>query len=116
MQDYIPLDGEPSNSGLLVQDVTDDPLEDGLAGGLVVHLGGVVLVVHVVADTDKLTAVVGTGEEEDGDAHDLGDGKLGHIRGVGLEEELVDTDGDGTNEQVTELLVIIRAAAIFTLE
>jgi hypothetical protein len=116
MQDHIPFDGKPSNSGLLMQDVADDSLEHGLVGGLVVHLGGVILVVHVVADTDEFTAVVGSSEEKNSDAQDFGAGKLGRIRGIGLEEELVDTDGDGTNEQVTELLVVIRAAARFTLE
>lgn len=105
----IPLDSEAGDSGLLCEDVAADLLDDGLGGRLVDQLLVGVLVADVVADADELAAVVGASEQDDGDAKDLGCGDVGGVGRVGLEDELVDADGDGTDEEGVEFLIVLRA-------
>jgi len=103
----IPLDGEAGDAGLLGQDVAADVLDEGLGGRVVGELLRVVLVVDVVADADKLAAVVGARQEDHGNTEQLVDGDALSIRGLGLKDELVDADGDGADEQRVELLVVV---------
>lgn len=105
----VPFDSEAGDSGLLGEDVAADLLDDGLGGRLVDQLLVGVLVADVVADADELPAVVGASEQDDGDAKDLGCGDVGGVGRVGLEDELVDADGDGTDEEGVEFLIVLRA-------
>lgn len=63
-----PLDCEPRNSGFLSKDISPHSFNDGLGWGFGIQLLAVIFVIDVVSDTDKLAGVVGTGEEDDGDA------------------------------------------------
>jgi len=108
----IPFDGEPRDSGLLGQHVAHNPLEDRLVGRLVLKLGGVVFVADIVANTDELTTIVGTGEEDDGDSQNLGGGKLGDVRRLGLEDELVNPNRDGADKQFSQFLVVVGAVCL----
>lgn len=103
----IPLDGEARDAGLRIQDIAADLLNDWLGWRVGVQLLRLVLVVDVVADAHELAAVVGAGEQNDGDAEDLGVGDALRVRRVGLEDELVDADGDGPDEEGVQLLVIL---------
>jgi hypothetical protein len=96
---YVPLDGETSDTGLLGQHVADNSLVDGLGWRRLRELGAVVLVADVVSNTNKLTSVVGAGQKDDGDAQNLGGEELGDIGRVGLEDELVDSDGNRTDKE-----------------
>lgn len=103
----IPLDGKAGDAGLVGQHVATDLLNDGLGRGVGGQLLGLVLVVDVVAHAHELATIVGAGQQDDGDTHNLGVGNALDVGGVGLEDELVDADGDGADEQSVELLVIL---------
>jgi hypothetical protein len=94
----LPLDGEPRYSRLLSKNVATDTLDDRLCRRLLVEFLCVVFIVDVVADSHEFSAVVGAGEEDDCDTKDLGRWKTCQIGRVGLEYELVDANGNGTNE------------------
>lgn len=110
MVGYVPLDGEARHAGLLSEDVSANALDDGLGRWLGVELGGVIFVVDVVADANKLAVVVGAGQKDDGDTEDVAIGDDLGVWRVGLEEELVDADGDGADEEGVELLIVLVAA------
>lgn len=101
----IPFDRKPGNAGLLSQDVSANPIVEWLCRWISIQLLGIVLVVDIVSDTDELAAVVGAGEQDDGDAEDLGVGNARGVWCVGFEDELVDADGDGAYKQGVEFLV-----------
>lgn len=103
----VPLYRKAGDTWLLSQDVAADLLDDGLRRRVGVQLLGLVLVVDIVADADELAAVVGAGQEDDSDTEDLGVGDALSIGSVGLEDELVDADGDGADEEGVELLVVL---------
>lgn len=105
----LPLDVEPGDTGLFGQHAALDSVGEDLCRGLGIQLLRVVFVVDVVANTDKFSAVVGACEENDGDAEDVGVGDLGAVWGIGLEEELVDADGDRPDKERFELLIILVA-------
>ncbi len=67
-----PLDRKPCDSRLLCKYISPHPFNDGLRWGLGIQLLAVVFVVDVVSDTDKFARVVGTGEQDDSNAQDLG--------------------------------------------
>lgn len=75
----IPFDRKASNAGLLSKDVPANPIIEWLCRWIGIQLLGIVLVVDIVSDADELAAVVGAGEQDDGDAEDLG---IGNARGV----------------------------------
>lgn len=104
-----PLDGEAGHAGLLGQHVALDTLDDGLGGGLVGELLRVVLIVHVVAHADKLATVVGAGQEDDGDAQDVGVGDAADVGVASLEDELVLAYGDRADEDGVQFLIILVA-------
>jgi len=54
----VPLDSKTRDSGLLGEDIASDALNDWFGRWLVLHLFIVVLVVHIVAYSDKLAAIV----------------------------------------------------------
>jgi hypothetical protein len=83
-----------------------------LLGWLVLQLRRVVFVAHIVSDTHKLATIVGTCKQNDGNAQDFGRRKFGNIRGVGLEEKLVDSDRDRADKQVVKFLIVFRATEI----
>lgn len=58
-----PFNGKSRNSWFLSQDVPSNFLNDGFRGRLIVEFFGVVFVVHVVSNTDKLPAVIAAGEK-----------------------------------------------------
>lgn len=105
----IPLDGEASHTGLLSEDIAADTLNDGLGWGLSRQLLRVVLIVDIVTHTDKLTAVVAAGQEDDSDAQDLGGRDALQIRRIGLEDELVHADGDRADKKGVEFLIVLGA-------
>lgn len=84
-------------------------LDDGLGGGISAQLLGLILVVHIVSDADKLAIIVGAGQKNDSNANDLGIGDALSVGGIGLEDELVYSNGNGSNKQGVELLVMLVA-------
>jgi len=105
----VPLDGEAGDTRLLGQDVAADFLDYGLGGGLVDQGLVGVFVVDVVAYAHELAAVVGAGEQDDGHTEDFSGGDVGGVWRVGLEDELVDADGDRADEEGVEFLVMLGA-------
>lgn len=106
---YIPLDREASHTGLLGKDVAADLLDDGLGRRVGIELLRLIFVVDVVSHAHELPTVVGASQEDDRDAHNLGIGNALGIRGIRLENELVDTDGNRSHQQGVQLLVILIA-------
>lgn len=82
-------------------------LNHRLAGRLHLQRLVRVLVVDIVADAHELAVLVAAAEEDDGDADDLAVGNASKIRRVGLEDELVDADGDRADEHRVQLLVVL---------
>lgn len=74
-----------------------------------VELVRVVFVVDIVANAHKLAAVVRARQQNDRHAQNLGIGDALDIWRVGLENKLVDADGDGADKQRVELLVVLVA-------
>jgi hypothetical protein len=64
----VPFDSKSRNSRLFRQNVAADLLEDWLGRWVGVQLLRIILIVDIVTDADELSAVIGTGEEDDGDA------------------------------------------------
>lgn len=106
----IPFDGKAGDPRLLGENVALDPLDDGLSGGLGAQLFRIVLIVHVVANSHEFAAVVGTGEEDHGDAENIRVGNPLRIGRLCLERELAHTDGDRSHEQGIEFLIILITA------
>lgn len=104
---YKPFDSKAGNTGLLSEHVPTDTVEERLRGWVSIKLIRVVFVVDIVSDADELAAIVGTGEEDDGDAEDLSVWDALGVRWVGFKDELVDADWDGTNEEGVEFLVVL---------
>lgn len=105
----IPLDGEPSHTGLLSKDIAANALNDGFGWGLCRQLLRVVLIVDIVANTDKFTAVVAASQEDHSDTEDLRGRNALQIGRICLENELVHTDGDRADQEGVEFLVIFGA-------
>lgn len=99
VEQYIPLDGKSSHTGLLSKNVATDLLDDGLGGGIGVELLRLIFVVDVVSHSHELTAVIGAGQEHDRHAHDLRVGDALGVRRVRLENELVNAHRDGSHQQ-----------------
>ena len=106
-----PFDSESGDSWLFSEDVSSDLLENGLGWRISIELLRVIFVVDIVSDSNKLSAVVGTGEEDDGDAEDFSIWDALCVRWVGLEDELVDANWDGADEEGVELLVMFIATS-----
>lgn len=94
---YSPLDGEAGYARLLSKDVSLNSVDNGLCRGLGVELLRIVLIVDIVANTHKLTTIVGTCQENDSNAQNVCFGDAGRVGGVRFEDELVDTDRDGAD-------------------
>lgn len=109
MSQGIPFNSEASHTGLLGENIAADVLNLGLRRGLGGQFFRVVLVVHIVAHTDEFTTVVAAGEEDDSDAQNLRRGNPFEIGSISLEDELVHSDRDRTDEERVEFLVMLRA-------
>lgn len=103
----LPLDGKSGDTGLISQDVAANLLDDGLSGRISTQLLGLILVVDIVANAHELATIVGAGQQDDGDAHDFGVRDALSIWSIGLEDELVNSNGNGADQQSIELLVIL---------
>lgn len=103
---FIPLDSKSSHARLLCKDVPPHAVDVWLGGRLCIELFRVVFIVDVVANSDKLSAIVATCEEDDCDTENLGCGDAAEIGWVGFEYELVYADGDWPDEEGIELLVM----------
>lgn len=81
-------------------------LKNGLRRRFGIKLICIVFIVYIVSDADEFSIVVGAGKEDNSDAEYL---RIGDSFGVGrisFEEELVYTNGYGTDEKGIELLVV----------
>lgn len=107
----LPFDSKSSDSWLLRQNVASHFLKDWLSWWIGIELFRIVLVVDIVSDSNKLSAIVGTGEEDDGNAEDLSIWDALGVRWVGFEDKLVDSDWDGTDEEGVELLIVLIAGS-----
>lgn len=103
----LPLDSETGNSGLLCEDISTDLLEDRLGWWVGIELLRIVLIVDIVSDTNELSAIVGAGKEDDGDTQDLGIWNTAGVWWVGLEDELVYTNGNRTDKEGVEFLIML---------
>lgn len=103
----LPLDGKSGDAGLISQDVAANLLDDGLSWRISTQLLGLILVVDIVANAHELATIVGAGQQDDGDAHNLGVRDALSIWSIGLEDELVNSNGNGADQQSIELLVIL---------
>lgn len=103
----IPFDSKPSNSRLLCENVSSYAVEIWFRWRVGVELFGVVLIVDVVSYSDEFSIIVGTSEEDDGDAKDLRIGNTFGVWGIGLENELVYTDRYRANEKGVEFLIML---------
>lgn len=103
----LPLYGEAGDTRLVSQDIAADLLDDGLGRGVGAQLLSLILVVDIIANAHELATIVGAGQQDDGDAHDLGIGNALGVRSIGLEDELINTNGDRADQQGVELLVIL---------
>lgn len=95
----IPLDSEPSHSWLLFQEFPDDSIDLDLLRWLVDQLFRIVLIADIVTNTDKLATIVRASKKYNGDTKNFGAWELGKVWRLGFEDELVDTYGDGANEE-----------------
>ena len=103
----IPFDSKSGDAGLLGEDVAPDALEEGSWGRVVVQLLVVVLVVHIVADADKLVALIGAREKNHRHAEDLVGGDLLQGRGGGCEDEFVDALRYRADRDLLEVDVVL---------
>ena len=69
----------------------------------------IVFIVHIVSDTDEFSTIIAASKENHSHTEDFGSGNALEVWGVGLEDELVDTDGDGSHQKGIEFLVILGA-------
>lgn len=104
-----PLDGKSSHTGLLSKDVAAYVLNKRLGRGVCCQLLAIVLIVHIVADSNEFSAVVAASEEDDGHAQHFRGRNAVDVRSGSLEDELVHPDRNGTNQEGVKFLVILRA-------
>jgi hypothetical protein len=105
----VPLDSKARHAGLLCKNVATNLLDDGLGRRVGLKLLVVILVVDVVSDTNELATIVGAAQKDNSDSNDLGIGNALRVGGVGLKNEFVDTDRNGSHQQSIELLIILIA-------
>lgn len=72
-----------------------------------IQLFGVVLIVDVVAHANELAVVVRAGQKDDRNTQNFGIGNTGCVGWVGLEDELVDANGNGAYEERVEFLIVL---------
>jgi hypothetical protein len=96
---HIPLDGESGHAWLLREHIAANLLDDRLGGRVSNQLVTIVLVVDIVANAHELATVVGAGKENDSHAQELVDRDALSVRGIGLEDKLINADGDRADEE-----------------
>lgn len=96
---FSPFDSETCHTWLLGEDVSLHSLNDRLRRGFSVELLRVVLVVDVVSDANKLATIVGTGQEDDRHAKNIGVGDAGGVGRLSFKDELVNSDWDGADKK-----------------
>lgn len=94
----LPLNGKTGHTGLLSQNIAADTVNRRLGRWVGDQLLGVVLVVDIVTDTHKLTAIIAASEENDSDTKNLRGRNALQVGRIGLEDELVGSDRDGTDQ------------------
>jgi hypothetical protein len=82
-------------------------INEGLRRWIVVQLFGVILVVDIVSNTDKLSSGIRAGQEDDSHTENLRRGQASQVRRVGLEDELVDADRNRPDQDGVQFLVIL---------
>lgn len=102
----LPFDSKSRNPWLFCQYISPDLLDDRLRGRIIVHLLIVVFIVDVVANADEFAVIVAAGEEDDGDAEDLGGGDTFEVGRVGFEDEFVDAHGYRPDKERVEFLIV----------
>ena len=104
---YIPLDGKASYTRLLCENLPLHLFDDRLSRRLQRQCLVCVFVVDVVAHADELAVFIAAAQQDDSDANDLAVGDARQVRGIGAEDELVDANGEGSNKDGIQLLVIL---------
>lgn len=94
----LPLDGESGDAGLISQDIAANLLDDGLGWGISTQLLGLILVVDIVANAHEFATIIRAGQQDDCDAHDLGVRDALGIWSIGLEDEFVNSNGNGADQ------------------
>ena len=102
-----PFDGKAGDSRLLCQHISSDLLEDRLRWRIRIELFRVIFVVDIVANSHKLSTIIGTCKKDDGDSKDFGVWDSVGVRRVGFEEEFVDTDGYWADKKGVKLLIVL---------
>ena len=103
----LPFDSKPSDTGFLCKHVPPHAVNVWLGRGLRIELFRVVFVVDIVAHSDEFSAIVATCEEDDSDAENLGCRDPSEVWGISFKYELVDADGNRTDEERIKLLVML---------
>lgn len=110
----LPLDSEPGHSRLLSKNISADSFNYRLGGRVLRELFRVVFIVHVVSNTDKFSAVIAACEKDHSDTENFRSRDSLQVRSIGLEKELVDANGDGSDKKRVEFLVIFRTTQVST--
>lgn len=102
----IPLDGKPSNSGLLGQNVATNLLNHRLAGRTLCQRLIRVFVIDIVSHTHKLASIIAASQQDDSDTDDFRAWNVGSVGWIGFEDEFVRSRWDGADEEGIELLIV----------
>lgn len=108
----LPLDSESGHSWLLSKDVSADSFNNRFGRRVLGELFRVVFVVHIVSNTNKFPAIIAASEKNHCDTENFRSRDSLQVRSVGLEKELVDTNGDGSDKKRVEFLVILRTIRV----
>lgn len=107
----VPFDSKAGDSRLLRKNIASNLLDDRLGRRVGVELIRVVFVIHVVANANEFTAIVGASQQDDSNTEYVCVGNARCFGGISLENEFVDTDGDRPNEERVQFLVILIAGS-----
>ena len=95
----VPFDSEACDSGLFSQNIPPDTIDVRLSRRFGVQLLRIIFIVHIVSHADKFTIVVRACKQDNCHAEDFGGRNLGEIGWIGLENEFVHADGNGSDEE-----------------
>lgn len=108
----VPFNSKAGDSWLLCKNISSDLLKNRLCRGISVELIRIIFIVDIVSDSYELPVVVGTGEKNNGDSKDFSIWDTTGIGWIGLEDELVDTNRDRTDEERVEFLIMLIASIV----
>ena len=109
---YQPFDRKSGNPWLFSKNVSSNSLQNRLWRGVGIELVRVVLVIDIVSNSHEFTAIVSTGEEDNGDAENFGIWDSRSVGRVGLEYEFIDSDRYWAYEERIELLIVFITAYV----